>query len=86
MHRGEPHAGHHKLLNDIRNRCTQAEGTGISKIEIISLLAQQIGRLISELDPNAYDAGEVMRSVALNIASGNQDESTRGLIGTGKPS
>lgn len=81
MHKGEPHAGHQALYNEIAGRIAQCETAGITKIEIIALLAQMVGRKIAELDPSAYDVGEVMRSVALNIASGNQDESSRILTG-----
>lgn len=86
MHRSEPHAGHQKCFDDIRKRLGQAELMGIPKIELIALLAQIIGRQIAELDGKAFTVSEIMQAVALNIASGNQDEAARSLIGVGKPS
>lgn len=86
-HTKEPGEAHHKLLADLRGVCGRYGLQGVSDVEQVAILAQLIGTKIHDLDERQYDAGEVMRSVSLNIAAGNQNASGGpSLIGIGKPS
>jgi hypothetical protein len=80
VHARGPNDGHHRLMQDLNGTLDRYEAQGISTVEQIALFAQIIGQKITDLDPLAYDAGEVMRSVAANIAGGNANRA--GLIAT----
>lgn len=71
MHKQDAHRGHQLLIDEVQGTLGRYRAQGIRDIEQIAILAQLIGGMVSDLDPAHYDAPEVMRSIALNIAAGN---------------
>ena len=84
-HTKEPGEAHHKLLAELRGVCGRYGLQGVSDVEQVAILAQLIGSKIHDLDERQYSPAEIMQSVSLNIAAGNQKASGGpSLIGFGR--
>lgn len=73
-----PDGVHHALAQDLHG--ILGRYAGMPKIEQVAIMAQVIGHLITEMPANSYSTSEVMQSVAMNIAAGNE-QTARALAG-----
>lgn len=68
-HAKTPDGAHHALSQDLHG--ILGRYAGMPKVEQVAILAQVIGHVITEMPANSFSTGEVMQSVAMNIAVGN---------------
>jgi len=72
---------HKVLYEDIRALMTK-HADKLTKIEVLAVAANMVGKLIAMQDQRDYTPDQVMQMVAMNIELGNR-EAMEQLLGTG---